>query len=145
MRVLLAVDDSGFADNLLRGVVSGVRRDHTDVIVLHVLQPVDTVPPPEMAVGYDPELEEAMQPARVLVERIAGGLRSAGFTAQTGVRIGDVANTILDQASELRADLIVVGSHGHRNIHNFLLSSVAESVAHRAECSVVIVRAVGGM
>jgi nucleotide-binding universal stress UspA family protein len=98
-----------------------------------------------MAVGYAPELEEAMQPARVLVERIAGGLRSAGFTAQTGVRIGDVANTILDQASELRADLIVVGSHGHRNIHNFLLSSVAESVAHRAECSVVIVRAVGGM
>jgi len=144
MKVLLAVDDSEFAETLFRAVMSGVRQDHTEVLVFHVLQPVDTLPPPEMAQGYAPELEEAKQPAHALVERIAGELRTAGFAAQTGVRIGDVANTILDQAAEWGADLIVVGSHGQRNIHNFLLSSVAESVARRAECSVVIVRTVAG-
>jgi nucleotide-binding universal stress UspA family protein len=142
MRVLLAVDDSGFAEELLLGVVTLVRQENTEVLVLHVLQPVDTVPPPEMAQGYAPELEEAKRPAHALVERIAGELRSAGFDAQTGVRIGNVANTILDQAAEWGADLIVVGSHGHRNIHNFLLSSAAELVARRAGCSVAIVRRV---
>jgi universal stress protein A len=93
-----------------------------------------------MAQGYAPELESEKQPARALVERIAAELNKAGFAAQTGVRIGDVANTILDKAAEWRADLIAVGSHGQRSIHDFLLGSVAESVARRAGCSVVIVR-----
>jgi len=140
MRVLMAVDDSGFADDLLHAVVAGVRHENTEVLVLHVLQPVDTLPPPEMAQGYAPELEDEKQPARMLVERIASELRGAGFAAQAEVRIGDVTNTALDRAVEWHADLITVGSHGHRNIHNFLLGSVAESIARRAECSVVIVR-----
>jgi len=140
MRVLVAVDDSGFAEDLLRAVVTGVRHENTEALVLHVLQPVDTVPPPEMAQGYAPELEDEKQPARALVERIAAELRKAGFTAHTGVRVGDVANTILGQAAEWGADLIAVGSHGQRSIHDFLLGSVAESVARRAGCSVAIVR-----
>jgi universal stress protein A len=143
MKILMAVDDSGFAEDLLRAVVVGIRHENTEVLVLHVLQPVDTVPPPEMAQGYAPELEEEKQPARLLVERIAAELRKAGFTAQTGVQIGDVANTILAQSVEWDADLIAVGSHGQRSIHDFLLGSVAESVARRAQCSVVIVRKTG--
>ena len=140
MRILMAVDDSGFAEDLVRAVVVGIRHEDTEVLVLHVLQPVDTVPPPEMAQGYAPELEGERQPSRALVERIAAELRTAGFAAQTGIRIGDVANTILDQAEEWRADLIAVGSHGQRSIHDFLLGSVAESVARRAGCSVAVVR-----
>jgi universal stress protein A len=140
MRVLVAVDDSGFAEDLLRAVVAGIRHENTEVLVLHVLQPVDTVPPPEMAQGYAPELEDERQPARALVERIATELSRAGFTAKTEVRIGDVTETVLERAAEWHADLITVGSHGQKSIHNFLLGSVAESVARRAGCSVAIVR-----
>jgi nucleotide-binding universal stress UspA family protein len=140
MRVLVAVDDSGFAEDLLRAVVAGIRHENTEVLVLHVLQPVDTVPPPEMAQGYAPELEDEKQPARALVERIATELSRAGFTAKTEVRIGDVTETVLERAAGWHADLITVGSHGQKSIHNFLLGSVAESVARRAGCSVVIVR-----
>jgi universal stress protein A len=136
----MAVDDSSFAKDVLRAVVTGIRQENTDVLVLHVLQPVDTVPPPEMAQGYAPELEDEKPPARALVEEIAAELRSAGFVAQTGVRIGDVTDTILDRAVEWRADLIAVGSHGQRSIHDFVLGSVAESVARRAGCSVAIIR-----
>ena len=140
MRVLVAVDDSGFAEDLLRAVVAGIRHENTEVLVLQVLQPVDTVPPPEMAQGYAPELEDERQPARALVERIATELSRAGFTAKTEVRIGDVTETVLERAAEWHADLITVGSHGQKSIHNFLLGSVAESVARRAGCSVAIVR-----
>ena len=55
MKVLMAVDDSGFAEDLLQAVVAGIRHENTEVLVLHVLQPIDTVPPPEMAQGYAPE------------------------------------------------------------------------------------------
>jgi len=140
MKVLMAVDDSGFAEDLLRAVAVGIQHENTEVLVLHVLQSVDTVPPPEMAQGYAPELEDEKQPARALVERIAAELRGAGFAAESEVRIGAVAETVLERAVEWNADLIAVGSHGQKNIQNFLLGSVAESIARRAGCSVVIVR-----
>jgi universal stress protein A len=140
MRVLMAVDDSAFSETVLRAVGIGIRHETTEILVLHVLQPVEPVPPPEMAQGYAPELEGQMKPARKLVEWIAGELRRVKFTAQTEVLIGDVTKTILDRAAEWRADLIMVGSHGQRSIRDFLLGSVAESVARRAGCSVVVIR-----
>ena len=136
----MAVDDSGFAEDLLRAMVAGIRHENAEFLVLHVLQPIDTVPPPEMAQGYAPELEDEKPPARALVERIAAELHITGFAVQTAVKIGDVANTILDQAAEWRADLITLGSQGRRSIHDLLLGSVAGSVARRAGCSVTIVR-----
>jgi universal stress protein A len=136
----MAVDDSAFSEIMLRAIGIAIRHENTEVLVLHVLQPVEPVPPPEMAQGYAPELEGQKQPARTLVERIAGELRRIGFTAQTEVLIGDVTKTILDRATEWRADFIAVGSHGQRSIRDFLLGSVAESVARRAGCSVAIVR-----
>ena len=140
MRVLMAVDDSSFSENVIRAVEGGIRHEHTEILVLHVLQPVEPVPPPEMAQGYAPELEGQKQPARTLVERIAAELRRVGFTTQTEVLIGDVTKTILDRAAEWHADLITIGSHGQRSIRDFLLGSVAESVARRAGCSGAVVR-----
>jgi hypothetical protein len=46
MKILMAVDDSRFAEDLLRAVVVGIRHENTEVLVLHVLQPVDTLLPP---------------------------------------------------------------------------------------------------
>jgi hypothetical protein len=49
MRVLVAVDDSAFSQNVIRAVETAIRHENTEVLVLHVLQPVEPVPPPEMA------------------------------------------------------------------------------------------------
>jgi nucleotide-binding universal stress UspA family protein len=140
MRVLVPVEDSASSENVIRAVKTWIRHENTEVLVLHVLQPVEPAPPPEMAQDYAPELEELKPSARLLVEQIAGELRRSGFTAQSEILIGDVIGAILGRAAEWHADLITVGSHGKRSIHDLLLGSVAESVAHRARCSVVIVR-----
>jgi nucleotide-binding universal stress UspA family protein len=141
MKVLIAVDDSGIAENLPRAVETLIRRENAEVLVLHVLQPVQPVPPPEMAQDYAPELDGEMPAASELVERIAGNLGRAGYAAQAKVLVGDVTGAILGKAGEWGADLIIVGSHGQRGTLDFLLGNVAESVARRAECSVLVVRA----
>ena len=140
MRVLIAVGHSTSADNLIHAVETGIRHENTEVLVLHVLEPVEPVPPPEMAQDYAPELECEKPQARALVERTAGELRAAGFAAQAEVLIGDVTESILGRAAEWHADLLVVGPRGQRRLQDFLLGSVAESVAGRAGCSVLIVR-----
>jgi len=140
MKVLIGIDDSKFSENVIQAVVTQLRIENTEVLVLHVLQPIVSLDPPEMAQGYAPELEDQRKPADALVQRIANELRTAGFKAETAVKIGDVRVSILDIAAEWHADLIVVGSHGRRGIQRFLLGSVADSVARHAKCSVEIVR-----
>ncbi len=139
MKILMGVDDSKFSEEVLRAALKQFRTENTEVRVLHVLQPIAPTPP-QMAPGYAPELEDQKKPARELVERVANGLRTAGFKAEAAVEIGDIRETIIDSAAEWRADLIVVGSHGQRGIQRFLLGSVAEFVARHAKCSVEIVR-----
>ena len=144
MKVLMGIDDSKCAAEIARAFVAQFRAQNTEVLVLHVLQPLGLMAPPEMAMGYAPELEEMKKPAQELVERVAKQLRAAGFKAETAVEVGDVRERILDSASEWRADLIVLGSHGKRGLQRFLLGSVAEFVARHAKCSVQIIRTPAG-
>jgi nucleotide-binding universal stress UspA family protein len=44
---------------------------------------------------------------------------------------GDFANTILKTAKEVRADIIVMGSHSRRWLDEILMGSVTEQVLHR--------------
>ena len=139
MKILMAVDHSKFSGDVVRALVQQFRTENTEVQVLHVLQPIAPAPP-QMSPGYAPELDAQKQPARELVEGIAKQLQGAGFTVDTAVRVGDVRETIIDSATEWKADLIVLASHGQRGIGRFLLGSVPEFVSRHAKCSVEIVR-----
>jgi nucleotide-binding universal stress UspA family protein len=139
MKIVLAVDGSQFSVHTLAEIVTRFRAEKTEVMVLRVLQPAGPTPP-EMESDYAPELQREKEPAHALVERLANQLRTAGFKADTAVRVGDARECIIDSAGAWGANLIVVGSHGQRGIRRFLLGSVAEFVARHAKCSVEIVR-----
>jgi nucleotide-binding universal stress UspA family protein len=53
---------------------------------------------------------------------------------------GEVAEHILQQAETLKADLIVMGTHGRSGVERFFLGSVAETVIRRALCPVLTLR-----
>ena len=144
MKVLLGIDDSKYADDIARAFASQFRPENAKCWCCMCCNRLASMAPPEMAIGYAPELADQKQPANELAERIAGQLRSARFKAETAVEAGDVRECILDAATEWHADLIVVGSHGKRGIQRFLLGSVAEFVARHAKCSVQIVRTTAG-
>jgi nucleotide-binding universal stress UspA family protein len=63
-------------------------------------------------------------------------------TARVEYRVeeGHPAETILAVAQEVRADLIVMGTHGRSGARRLLMGSVAEAVSRRAACPVVTVR-----
>jgi nucleotide-binding universal stress UspA family protein len=74
--------------------------------------------------------------------READGIMSvAGFTvSERMIPSGTPAEQILREGERWAADLIVVGSHGHRGFRQFLIGSVSESVAMHAPCSVEVHR-----
>jgi nucleotide-binding universal stress UspA family protein len=140
MKILLAVDDSKFSDAALEAVIAQIPPQGTEVLVLHVVEPITLSSPPQMSSSYAPELEIRVKEGQELVEREVQKLRAAGFKTHGAVETGDIRGKILDAAPVLGADLIVLGSHGRKGVQRFLLGSVAENVARHAQCSVEIVR-----
>ena len=55
------------------------------------------------------------------------------------IRIGSAKFVILEEAEKLKADLIIVGSHGMHGLQ-VLLGSTANAVLHGAKCDVMAVR-----
>lgn len=55
------------------------------------------------------------------------------------VFMGDVAEQIVDHASDLEADLIIMGTHGYKGLEKIMFGSVADKVVRSAPCPVMTI------
>ena len=140
MKILIAVDDSEYSRRAISAVPDLFSREATEIKILHVLTPISSSTPPQMARGYAPEMAGLKREPPFDLDHSLHKLRTAGFTVDTVVETGEVRTTIIDYASNWGADLIAVGSHGHKGLLRLLLGSVAESVVRHAPCSVLVIR-----
>ena len=67
-------------------------------------------------------------------------LRHGGISVEGMLREGVAWEGILSAADASKADLIVVGTHGHRGLTHVLLGSVAEKVVQKSIIPVLTVR-----
>jgi nucleotide-binding universal stress UspA family protein len=74
------------------------------------------------------------------LEEWAAKARAAGVRARTALRTGVPFREIVAAATDERADLIVLGTHGRGGINRALLGSVADRVIRLAPCPVLTVR-----
>lgn len=66
-------------------------------------------------------------------------LSDAGLKAETALMVGEPRHAILGQAKRLKADCVILGSHGYTGWRRMMLGSVSASVAAHAPCSVEII------
>jgi nucleotide-binding universal stress UspA family protein len=145
MKILLAIDDSKFSQAATRAILKLAPPRATRLRVLHVVEPPSVLVARGMG-GYSPNLRLIWEAQRkrgvALVTRIAQQLRAKGYKVAASVVQGEPRGKIVDVAARWKADLIVVGSHGHRGVKRFLMGSVSDAVVHHAHCSVLVVRIV---
>ena len=55
------------------------------------------------------------------------------------VLLGDVAEGIVDYATEVSADLIIMGTHGYKGLEKIMFGSVADKVVRAAACPVTTI------
>lgn len=60
----------------------------------------------------------------------------AASSAEAVVRVGRAADVIVSYATEMSADVIVMGTHGYGPVKRFMLGSVADRVLRQATCPV---------
>ena len=105
--------------------------------LLHVLSPLLGDAPLRDVTGRDPA--DAIQ---TLFERVRDELRPYvpdHVTVETRVRTDDDADGIVRCATDMGADLVVVGTHGPRLLERVFIGSVASSVVHTAAQTVLAV------
>jgi nucleotide-binding universal stress UspA family protein len=143
MKILLAIDDSQYSAGAVETVAA---RPWPPGTIVRVLSAVENIVVPSAELWYDAagDFESARQEltkrAEQLTARVAEQIAAKGLAVETAVRQGDPRSTIVDEAKEWSADLIVVGSHGRTGIKRWLLGSIAQSVVSHAPCSVEVVR-----
>ncbi|HYI20516.1 MAG TPA: universal stress protein, partial [Solirubrobacteraceae bacterium] len=79
---------------------------------------------------------EATQAERVLADA-SEAAEARGVRCSTAMREGDPADAIVALAVERGADLLVVGNKG---MERRLRGSVPDTISHRAQCSVFVVK-----
>ena len=115
------------------------RRFEAELTLVHVFVPPQRaateiiVPPPDLA------SVEAAGAMEVLAGWRADAERRSGRPVRSRILSGDAAAQLLRYVREERCDVLVVGTHGRTGMSRLVLGSVAERVARRCPCPVVIV------
>ena len=74
------------------------------------------------------------------LERAAELLRSRGVTVHTVMVHGEPGEAILQQAAELKPDLIAMATHGHGWAKRIVLGSVADHVRHNSDVPLLLLK-----
>jgi nucleotide-binding universal stress UspA family protein len=142
-RILVPVDFSDPSLEALDYAIEFGRPFKPEFVVLHVLEPIYYPGPGDMyGAGYDMgsvyrELERA---AREQLSRLASTLQKKRLTVRTLLRVGTAYHAIVATAKRLKADLIIMSTHGRTGFSHALMGSVAEKVVRSAACPVLTVR-----
>jgi nucleotide-binding universal stress UspA family protein len=105
------------------------------VYLLHVV-PILSVDAPDITVSANTQAEDD---ARLRLQALAAE-RLAGLKSEAITRIarpGEAAGAVLQVATELDTDLIVLKTHGRSGLAHFIMGSVAEQIVRRAHCAVL--------
>lgn len=133
MKILVCVDSSVFADEMIREIA---RRSWQESTAFRLVTAV------ERGAAWESEehllnlAENILEPrVRLLKERLDEKLSVSGDVLE-----GTAAEVIIDEARLWGADLIMIGSHGDTGIRKSGIGSVAAAVVNDAPCSVEVVK-----
>lgn len=141
MHILVAVDGSSYTKQALAYLTthddwSAAHHQFTVVTVVPEVTPraASVIAPADLKDYYDEEAQKVLGP----VQSFLGPRLKA--PVQYVTRIGHAAQEIIACVQETAPDLLVMGSHGHGNLGNLVMGSVATRVLAHSKVPVLLLR-----
>ena len=145
--IVVGIDYSELGDLALEKAYElAQERGTTDLHVVHVHPRTEATDQEPWSESLDADLGAASKRLREHVENVVR--RSSGGTelpapfrqVVTHLRSDGAPKSIAQLASDVDADLIIVGTHGRKGVKRWVLGSVAEATVRHAACAVLVVR-----
>jgi universal stress protein A len=139
-RILCPTDFSAIAEKAVGYAVFLASSHNAELQLLHVVDHLH---------GFDNYLILSMAPHEISErmekhanEDLSEVVNQIKETVKTkkAVRHGKASVQIIKMAREMKADLIVMGSHGRTGLSHVIIGSVAEAVVRHAYCPVLVFR-----
>lgn len=148
MKVLLATDGSALADAALEVLLYRPWQDGTQVRVVSIVEPLNErmrhlVGVFGLAKTADDSQKRFIRLSTDLVKSYVERLKEKfGSEMVSGAVLpGWVRESLINEANSWKADVIMLGAHGHRESKELLFGSVPEYALSHARCSVEILKA----
>jgi nucleotide-binding universal stress UspA family protein len=140
--ILVPVDFSDNSLNALDTAIAIAKRQKARLLLLHVFSTNPSIIYPQLGLATDfvyakfsefPEKELQMRAEKIKEEH--------AVECRAFVVTGAICPVITEQASTLKADLIVMGTHGVSGFREFFMGSCAYAVLKNAPCPVLTIPA----
>jgi len=141
-RILVASDFSESSEQALNLALSIAEKFGSELTLVHSWEAPDY----SYAAGLYLPLDVIAPIERAAVARLEEAttqLKQRFPAAKSMLRSGIAWEQVIDAATAMKADLIVMGTHGRRGLQRALLGSVAEKVVRMSRVPVLTVRAEG--
>lgn len=138
--ILVGTDGSETADKAVQAAAALARQLGAELHVVSAYRPTGPYMSGTIGVVYSAEaMDEPLVEVSQGVVDTATSTWGEGLKVHSHVLPGSAADAIVETARNVGADLVVVGNKGMRGAGR-VLGSVPNSVAHRAGCSVLVVK-----
>jgi nucleotide-binding universal stress UspA family protein len=127
-RILVAVDFTPTAERALDYAIDLAKSLGARVTVLHSYE-LPIVGFPDGAIVATADIAaRIMNASQEAMEKLVTSRAGRGVPLEPVIKTGPPWEVINDYADDIKADLIVIGTHGRRGLSRALLGSVAENV-----------------
>jgi len=141
--ILAATDFSDVSDEILEKASELAQKFSAHLWILHV-----AAPDPDF-VGYevgpqhvrDWRANTLKKERRFLQEKADELEKEMGIEVTPLMAQGPTADTILKEATDLKADLIVLGSHGHGALYDLIVGTVTEAILKSSKFPTLVIPA----
>ena len=138
-KVLIAMDYDETSQKVAEMGFSMANAMNAEVILLHVIseQPIyysSYAYMRELRVDFFGNLEDSTQK---FLDKTKKHLENESI--KTIIKVGEIAETILETAKELKVDVIVMGSHSRKWLENIIMGSTTENVLKKTSIPLYII------
>lgn len=142
-RILVAVDGSKTSKRGLEEAIRIAAFANASLLLVHVVSELVLEPNFMLMSTYQDIIGQLRANGRTILEEASAFAKAAGVKSETKlieVVGAQAAISIVQQAQEWSADLIVMGTHGRRGIRRLALGSDAETVLRNASVPLLLLR-----
>lgn len=138
--ILVPIDFSDFNKIVINKAIEHAKLVDGKIYLIHVATLDLGVIVSETGFTYLPELEQtALNEEAEQLKMLKNSVEEKGVSCETIIRQGIPADVIVQEAKELSADLIVIGSLGHNTLYNMFIGSVASDVIKYSSIPLLVI------
>jgi len=142
-RILVSIDDSPTSHRALREAVALANDQHAKLRIVYVVDEVALYGEAPLADPFVIE-KEWVRMGREILTRAQRAAHAFGLEAEIKLleteKVGEgIADAIVAEAVEWKADLVVAGTHGRSGLTHLLMGSVAEGILRTSPVPMLLV------